>query len=183
VAPLLSEGHCSVCHTAEDLRRVADELDTGRGNHAADGIIRGHYVARSRSWCMLAGRGVHDSLSVESCDVECRAAKTCRLEGPSGATKLRASCDPDIWVLIETHTGHQPTATHRHSVFCPPCLDRQPPRPSLSDGLLSWSRWPLVEVMSPKSHRRGSVATVVATPFGPLIVYGAMIAWSHETFD
>lgn len=32
----------------------------------------------------------------------------------------------------------------------------------------------------PQAHRRGSLAFEVATPWGPVIVYGTVLAWANE---
>jgi endonuclease/exonuclease/phosphatase family metal-dependent hydrolase len=83
----------------------------------------------------------------------------------------------DVWVLTETHLGHQPSAAHRHAVFSPPDRER------LADHerwTAIWSRWPLQELHDPPGHRRGSVAAVVHAPVGPILVYGTVIAYANE---
>lgn len=88
-----------------------------------------------------------------------------------------ALVNADIWVLTETHLGHAPSAEHRFSVFSPPHPDR---RPEPERWTAIWSRWPLTALDDPPAHRRGTVAAIVETPSGPLIVYGTVLAWANE---
>lgn len=92
-----------------------------------------------------------------------------------------ASVDADIWVLTETHIDHAPTPDHPYRAFSPAHPTR---RPEHERWVGIWSRWPLVEVTDPPAHRRGSLCVQVDTPWGPLLVYGNVIAWRDErTFD
>ena len=83
----------------------------------------------------------------------------------------------DIWVLTETHVDHRPTEAHQFSVFSPPHPER---RPEPERWAAIWSRWPIEPVEIPPPHRRGTVSGLIRTPFGPVLVYGTVIAWANE---
>lgn len=88
-----------------------------------------------------------------------------------------AAVDADIWVITETHVEYAPTSEHRHVVYSPAHPERRPP---VERWVGIWSRWPLQPVLDPPGHRRGSVAAVVETPRGRVVVYGTVIAWANE---
>jgi endonuclease/exonuclease/phosphatase family metal-dependent hydrolase len=96
---------------------------------------------------------------------------------PPAQRERMAEVNADIWVLTETHVDHQPTAEHTHSAFSPPHPER---RPDHERWVGIWSRWPLIELIDPQAHRRGSLAVEVTTPWGPVIVYGTVLAWANE---
>lgn len=89
--------------------------------------------------------------------------------------------DADIWVLTETFTDRSPSPDF-DAVFSPPHPERRPDPNERWTGI--WSRWPIRALDAPAPHRRGTVAAEVDTPLGLIVVYGCVIAWSHEpTFD
>jgi endonuclease/exonuclease/phosphatase family metal-dependent hydrolase len=88
-----------------------------------------------------------------------------------------AAVEADLWVVTETHLGYAPSAKHQHSVFSPPHPER---RPEPERWASIWSRWPITLVAAPAPHPRGSVAGLVATPGGPVLVYGTVLAWANE---
>jgi endonuclease/exonuclease/phosphatase family metal-dependent hydrolase len=96
---------------------------------------------------------------------------------PPAQRERMAEVGADIWVLTETHLDHQPTPEHTHCAFSPPHPER---RPEHERWVGIWSRWPLTELTDPPAHRRGSLAVEVATPWGPVIVYGTVLAWANE---
>ncbi|MFM7685722.1 MAG: hypothetical protein ACKPDI_07345, partial [Actinomycetota bacterium] len=61
------------------------------------------------------------------------------------------------------------------AVFSPPHPDRRPNPDERWTAI--WSRWPITPLDDPAPHRRGSVAGMVTTPMGSLIVYGTVIAY------
>jgi endonuclease/exonuclease/phosphatase family metal-dependent hydrolase len=85
--------------------------------------------------------------------------------------------DADIWVLTETFVDRVPGAGF-DAVFSPPNPDRRPNPDERWTAI--WSRWPITPLDDPAPHRRGSVAGMVTTPMGSLIVYGTVIAYHLE---
>lgn len=96
---------------------------------------------------------------------------------PPAQLRRMAEVDADVWVLTETHLDHRPSDEHVHAVFSPEHLER---RPAHERWTAIWSRWPITPVVEPAAHRRGTVAALVATPAGPMLVYGTVIAWANE---
>lgn len=87
-----------------------------------------------------------------------------------------AAVDADIWVLTETHVDHGPEAGY-NSVHTPPFIDR---RPEDERWVGIWSRYPMTPVADPPARARGTLATLVSSPIGELVVYGCVIAWANE---
>lgn len=83
----------------------------------------------------------------------------------------------DIWVLTETFTNRTPGEDFT-GAFSPPHPDRRPDPQERWTPI--WSRFPITVLDDPAPHRRGTVAALVETPVGPLIVYGCVIAYGHE---
>jgi endonuclease/exonuclease/phosphatase family metal-dependent hydrolase len=96
---------------------------------------------------------------------------------PPAQLRRMAAVEADLWVVTETHLGYAPSAKHQHSVFSPPHPER---RPEPERWASIWSRWPITLVAAPAPHPRGSVAGLVATPGGPVLVYGTVLAWANE---
>ena len=88
-----------------------------------------------------------------------------------------ALVDADIWVLTETFVDRVPSAGF-DAAFSPPHPDRRPDPNERWTAI--WSRWPITPLDDPAPHRRGSVAAMIATPTGPLVVYGTVIAYHGE---
>jgi len=99
---------------------------------------------------------------------------------PPAQRERMAGVHADVWVLTETHLAHSPTDEHLNREFSPEHPAR---RPAHERWTAIWSRWPLTLVTDPAAHERGTVAATVTTPDGPVLVYGTVIAWSHEPFD
>lgn len=85
----------------------------------------------------------------------------------------------DIWVLTETFVDRSP-GDEFDGVFSPPHPDRRPNPNERWTAI--WSRWPITSLNDPHPHRRGSLAAVVTSPIGPVIVYGTVIAYHLERF-
>ena len=83
----------------------------------------------------------------------------------------------DLWVLTETFTLRSPGPDFT-GVFSPPHPERR--RNPDERWTAVWSRWPIEQLDEPAPHRRGTVAARIATPAGPVIVYGTVIAYQHE---
>lgn len=96
---------------------------------------------------------------------------------PPAQRRRMADVAADIWVLTETHLDHQPSQGHPYSAFSPPHPERRPEHERWT-GI--WSRWPITALDDPPPHRRGTVTALTETPFGPLLVYGTVIAWANE---
>lgn len=82
----------------------------------------------------------------------------------------------DVWVLTETRASISP-GDGWHGLHTPPTPRRAEDRDERYVSL--WSRWP-VEPTSVEPHQRGSVAGLVRTPAGRLLVYGTVIAWAND---
>jgi endonuclease/exonuclease/phosphatase family metal-dependent hydrolase len=87
-----------------------------------------------------------------------------------------ASVDAGIWVLTETHVDHGPGCGFT-GLHTPPVIDRRPPD---ERWVAIWSRYPTTAVTDPLPRARGTLAAVVTTPIGELVVYGCVIAWANE---
>ena len=88
-----------------------------------------------------------------------------------------AEVNADIWVLTETFVDRSPGPEFR-PVFSPVHPER---RPNLDERWTAiWSRWPFKALTDPAPHRRGTVAAMITTPLGQLIVYGTVIAYHGE---
>ena len=85
----------------------------------------------------------------------------------------------DIWVLTETFVDRSPGPDF-NAVFSPAHLDRRPNPDERWTAI--WARWPIKALADPAPHRRGTVAAMITTPLGPLIVYGTVIAYHGERF-
>ena len=96
---------------------------------------------------------------------------------PPAQRERMAEVNADIWVLTETHLDHQPADEHTHCAFSPAHPSR---RPDHERWVGIWSRWPMTELADPPAHPRGSLAVQVTTPWGPVIVYGTVLAWANE---
>ena len=104
----------------------------------------------------------------------CSSRAWCK--APAQQRRLEA-VDADIWVLTETFTSRSPGPGFT-GVFSPPHAER---RPNLDERWTAvWSRWPIEQLDTPAPHRRGTIAARIATPAGPVIVYGTVIAYQHE---
>lgn len=91
-----------------------------------------------------------------------------------------ADVDADIWILTETRPDYKPSNAHLHSA----CSPSDPERLTGEECWTAiWSKWPLDEIKDPASHKRGSVAAIVETPYGKLIVYGTVLAWHAERIN
>ena len=89
--------------------------------------------------------------------------------------------DADIWLLTETHVDFRPTPAHVHAAFSPAHPTR---RPEGECWAAIWSKWSITPLDDPAPHRRGTVAAIIHTPMGDLVVYAAVIPWADEkTFD
>ena len=88
-----------------------------------------------------------------------------------------AEVGADVWVLTETFTDRSPGAGFE-GCHAPHHPDRRPDERERWTAV--WSRWPVKPLDDPPPHRRGTIALMVAAPFGPVIVYGSVIAWGHE---
>lgn len=103
---------------------------------------------------------------------------------PHGGRKTTAQgrrmeqVNADIWVFTETFTTRLPEGGGS-AVFSPPHPDRRPDPTERWAAV--WSRWPIEQLEEPRPHRRGTVAARVATPAGPVIVYGTVIPYQLET--
>lgn len=92
-----------------------------------------------------------------------------------------AEVDADVWVLTETFTDRSPGAGYA-GCCSPHHPERRPDEAERWTAI--WSRWPMAPLDVPLPHRRGTIAARVEAPFGPLIVYGTVIAWANEpVFD
>jgi endonuclease/exonuclease/phosphatase family metal-dependent hydrolase len=87
-----------------------------------------------------------------------------------------AVVDADVWVLTETHLDHGPGPDFE-PLFCPEFPGRRDGRERWT---AVWSRHPMSPVPGFAGHRRGTVAALIETPAGPLIVYGTVIPWGNE---
>ena len=84
--------------------------------------------------------------------------------------------DADIWILTETHVAHGPGDGYT-AVHTPPLIDR---RPVDERWVGICSRYPMTPVTDPPPRARGTLAALVATPIGDLVVYGCVIPWANE---
>jgi len=82
----------------------------------------------------------------------------------------------DVWVLTETHVEHVPGRDFA-GVHSPPFEER---RPKAERWVGIWTRWPIVELSDPAAHRRGSLAALIETPSGPIVVYGTVIPYAND---
>lgn len=89
------------------------------------------------------------------------------------------SVGADVWVLTETFVNRSPGPAFS-GVFSPPHPTRRSAEAERFVGV--WSHWPIEPLNEPAPHRRGSIAAVVTTPAGPLIIYGCVIAYGAERF-
>jgi hypothetical protein len=87
--------------------------------------------------------------------------------------------DADIWGLTETFVDRAPDDDF-DAVFSPPHPDRRPNPDERWTAI--WSRWPIAPLEDPAPHRRGSLAAMISTPMGSLVVYGTVIAYHLELF-
>src|SRR5690348_9268766 len=111
---------------------------------------------------------------------------TWNVEYATGAEKNRRRLDvlrkhnADIWVLTETHNDLDLSATHK------PILSAQ--RPGIGNvGPVSrwvtiWTRHPIRDVLSVLDDKR-SVACLLDTPSGLMIVYGTVLPWHSDQGD
>jgi len=105
-----------------------------------------------------------------------RCSSSAWSKAPAQQRRL-AQVDADIWVLTETFTDRSPVPGFT-GVFSPPHPERRPNPDERWTAV--WSRWPIEQLDEPAPHRRGTVAARIATPTGPVIVYGTVIAYQHE---
>ncbi len=87
-----------------------------------------------------------------------------------------AEVDADIWILTETHVDHGPGDGYS-SIHTPPIPDR---RPADERWVAIWSRYPIAPIVETRPRARGTLATLIETPIGELVVYGCVIAWANE---
>jgi endonuclease/exonuclease/phosphatase family metal-dependent hydrolase len=109
---------------------------------------------------------------------------TWNLERPSaGSWKIvprqrarLAAVDADVWVLTETRASIGPEGFHAvHS----PVLEGWS-RDEDERMISLWSRWPIrPTALTPDP--RTSLSALVATPTGPLLVYGSVLPWANDT--
>lgn len=86
--------------------------------------------------------------------------------------------DADIWILTETHVDHSPGHGYE-VVHTPPVPDR---RPADERWVGIWSRYAIAPITDPAPRGRGTVAALVDTPIGQLVIYGCVISWANEPF-
>jgi endonuclease/exonuclease/phosphatase family metal-dependent hydrolase len=104
---------------------------------------------------------------------------TWNVEYAKGAAKNAArlarilSEKADIWVLTETHDDLSLLPTHGSVTTVQRPTGRQGGR-----WTAIWSRWPLADVAVDDPVR--TVAAVVSTPAGPLLVYGTVLPWGTD---
>jgi hypothetical protein len=87
-----------------------------------------------------------------------------------------ADVDADIWILTETHVDHGPGATYC-GIHTPPITER---RPADERWVGIWSRYPNAPIAEPEPRGRGTLAALIDTPIGELVVYGCVIPWANE---
>jgi hypothetical protein len=87
-----------------------------------------------------------------------------------------AEVDADIWILTETHVDHSPGDGY-DAIHSPAIPDR---RPEDERWVGIWSRYPMTPILEPPPRGRGTVAALVNTPAGDIVVYGCVIAWANE---
>ena len=90
--------------------------------------------------------------------------------------KRMAEVDADIWILTETHVAHGPG--NRYTGIHTPAITERRPADERWVGI--WSRFPITPVVEPPSRGRGTLAALIDTPIGELVVYGCVIAWANE---
>lgn len=104
---------------------------------------------------------------------------TWNVEYAAGATKNAArlarilSEKADIWVLTETHDDLSLVPTHASTTTVQRSTGRRGGR-----WTAIWSRWPLAPVAVDDPAR--TVAALVATPGGSLLVYGTVLPWGTD---
>jgi endonuclease/exonuclease/phosphatase family metal-dependent hydrolase len=87
-----------------------------------------------------------------------------------------AEVDADIWILTETHVDHSPGDGCR-GIHTPPVTER---RPEAERWVGIWSRHPMTPIDEPAPRGRGTLAALIDTPIGELVVYGCVIPWANE---
>ncbi len=104
---------------------------------------------------------------------------TWNVEYAAGATRNAArlarilSENADVWVLTETHDDLSLVPTHGSVTTVQRPTGRRGGR-----WTAIWSRWPLVGIAVDAPVR--TVAALVTTPAGPLLVYGTVLPWGAD---
>lgn len=105
---------------------------------------------------------------------------TWNLEYAAGAEKnaarrarLRAE-DADVWILTETHDDVDLSASHTAV-----CSTQRPTGRAGGRWTVIWTRWPVVERLAAEDRER-TVAAMLESPVGPLIVYGTVLPWHSD---
>ncbi len=105
---------------------------------------------------------------------------TWNLEYAAGAAKnvarlarLRAE-DADVWVLTETHDQLDLAATH-----VPVSTVQRPTGRTGGRWATIWTRWPVLERLPVEDPLR-TVAALLESPVGPLVVYGTVLPWGTD---
>jgi len=83
--------------------------------------------------------------------------------------------DADIWILTETHDDIDLSSSGHEAV-------RAQPRSSARQGevwVTIWSRHPILDRV-PVDDPDRTVAALVESPFGPLLVYGTVLPWHSD---